>query len=68
MKLDYLDSRPWMRRPLRFAVVVLAVLAVQVCALLFAQKPAAWEVLIPATIPIWTVVFVILPTRTKSES
>jgi hypothetical protein len=56
-----------LRYGLRFIVVVLAACIVDCALVLLLKKPLPWAVIVPATIPMWVALFVILPMQKKSQ-
>jgi hypothetical protein len=61
-------NKPNPRPALRFIMVVVAVCIVDCSVVLFLKKPLPWAVIVPATIPMWVVVFVILPMQKKPQA
>jgi hypothetical protein len=52
----------------RFCLVIIAVCAVECLWVWFAPRPFPIAAIIPATIPIWVVVFVIIPMQKKAKA
>jgi hypothetical protein len=48
-------------------VLVVAAFVVDCCLLLFLKKPFPWVALVPATIPLWVAVFVIIPMLRRAQ-
>jgi Na+/H+ antiporter NhaD/arsenite permease-like protein len=45
----------------RFIVLVVAAFLAECCFLVFLKKPFPWVALVPATVPLWVAVFVLIP-------
>jgi hypothetical protein len=62
------SNKPNPRPALRFVLVVVGVCIADCGAVLLLKKPLPWAAIIPATIPIWVVLFVILPMQKKPQA
>ena len=67
MKLAYLDRNPQMRWPFRFAVIALIALAANTFVLLLAKNPGLKVAIVTGSIPLMTVLFILIPMKREAR-